>query len=73
MEVEKKKKLYAEEDISKLAVLKSNSDTVAMKVGCAAWTVLRIRIRTYTYLIWIRVLLQKLKEIIWFQHKKLIF
>jgi hypothetical protein len=33
MEVESKKtKLYAEEDISKLAVLKSNNDTIAMKV-----------------------------------------
>lgn len=31
MELEKKKKLYAEEDISKLAVLRSNNDTVAMK------------------------------------------
>ena len=29
-EMEKKKKLYAEEDISKLAVIKSN-DTIAMK------------------------------------------
>ncbi len=33
MELEKKKKLYAEDDISKLAVLKSNNDTVASKVG----------------------------------------
>jgi hypothetical protein len=33
MEVEKKKKLYAEEDISKLAVLRSNSDTVGMKAS----------------------------------------
>ena len=35
-EMEKKKKLYAEEDISKLAVIKSN-DTIAMKyVMCVA-------------------------------------
>jgi hypothetical protein len=33
MENKKAKKLYAEEDISKLAVLKSNNDTIAMKVS----------------------------------------